>query len=1113
MNCFRWIHFSDLHIGSTHDALWPSFKTQLLNDLDRITDNVDGPIQAVIFSGDLVYSGEKQQFEALERALTDIWERLEHIFGYAPLLIPVPGNHDLVRPSRTSSVVKALKAWDADEEIRSTFWNEPDSEYRGVINTSFANYMEWLRNTKIPKPEFHFGTIPGDFSTKIAVGDATIGFVGLNSAFLQLMHGDYHGRLHVDVNQLNAVCGGDPDGWKSNVDFSFLVTHHGPDWLTSSSRIDYESDIYPPWMFYCHFFGHMHEPLNVNESYSYIRERRYRQGASLLGLKNWNGETSRMQGYSYGAIHWSASGGVERLWPRSCVKTQSNYYKIIPDVNYDLDDKGCLERRFELASVRGPVEVPENTHFGENRLSAIVGKGIGGNILSSSEEAGLVKPTLLPTLHPKIEIQHKHIRQIEQAKLESYLRTSRCSWVISDWGLGTDAFIGSVISRLGNGKPLRAYALSCEELIVADDFDAIVHDKYDVSLAQFCEENSSGKSIWILDEINPDFIQSGQLINFESILQTILDFCPELMVVIVSRQHPAQSAYQTVELRSLDLQDVGNYVFNHPRAGMELRDLKTIDRLYMKSGGLPMHLDRIIEMLQVCDLGELSDLDAVTDAESNNREPVPHALKQTVASIADSENQYTKRSYRLLQALSLLPHGESLATIKRLVPNEPFFPRNALELKNAALVQVEDVSAEHLFVSETELGEVLEGKQLCVPRQVRDYVMSLMSDTERNRLVRAAAEMFLGDGYRTGELTEVRKRQKNRGAVLGNDYSLIVNLLQQARNGGRKPAPQSAVRAAVSYASLLRVSSRYKDAVIACEEFMPIVSQAEFDAEYAELRIVYGESLRMQSEGKRAVSVLTEVLEESSGLSNSQKAGIYLELALAYEAEGEKDKAIDSARSVQRFAVKGGCTYFQAESVVLGYVEDISEKAKKLHDLEVRARKKKCIVVANNISLDLARAETNGKAKIELLNRIASDTDIYNRIRAIVDKVLFLVKTSSLGELTLNDKKSLAEAYSYAFFQRMGTLFDRCHRALWVVAKSEGRIDQLVQIFRFSSFIWRVKGDHETESKYFSEIRDIDLGELLVNPVHRLALALKYVEIRKEQEQRGGQAKLHDPVG
>jgi tetratricopeptide (TPR) repeat protein len=373
--------------------------------------------------------------------------------------------------------------------------------------------------------------------------------------------------------------------------------------------------------------------------------------------------------------------------------------------------------------------------------------------------------------------------------------------------------------------------------------------------------------------------------------------------------------------------------------------------------------------------------------------------------------------------------------------------------------------------------------------------------------------MFLGDGYRTGELTEVRKRQKNRGAVLGNDYSLIVNLLQQARNGGRKPALQSAVRAAVSYASLLRVSSRYKDAVIACEEFMPIVSQAEFDAEYAELRIVYGESLRMQSEGKRAVSVLTEVLEESSGLSNSQKAGIYLELALAYEAEGEKDKAIDSARSVQRFAVKGGCTYFQAESVVLGYVEDISEKAKKLHDLEVRARKKKCIVVANNISLDLARAETNGKAKIELLNRIASDTDIYNRIRAIVDKVLFLVKTSSLGELTLNDKKSLAEAYSYAFFQRMGTLFDRCHRALWVVAKSEGRIDQLVQIFRFSSFIWRVKGDHETESKYFSEIRDIDLGELLVNPVHRLALALKYVEIRKEQEQRGGQAKLHDPVG
>jgi tetratricopeptide (TPR) repeat protein len=1069
-----------------------------MSDLEKIPDSIEGPIDAVIFSGDLVYSGKKEQFERLENVLIDIWEKLE-TSGSKPLLLPVPGNHDMTRPHSASPVVKALHAWGSDEEIRNAFWSASDNEYRTTLNKSFCNYTDWLNNTNIPTPKFDFGILPGDFSVKMDVNGTRVGFVGLNSSYLQLSSGDYHGRLHLDINQLNAVCGGDPDKWKSDVDLSFLITHHGPDWLDSTSQMDYESEIYSPWMFYCHFFGHMHESRNFNESYSSVRERRYRQGVSMLGLKFWGEQKVRQQGYSFGQISICDNVGVEKLWPRSLIKTNANYYKIVADNNYDLDKNNSLERRFVSDSLQEAV-IYDNEK--ENDIASPPDENCDADDVFVESVCNRRSASIsVPTFQPRIEVQHQHIRQIEQAKFESCLRTNRCAWVISDWGLGTEAFIGSVITKLDDEETPRTFILSCEEIKKAADFELVVNDKYDMSLTKFCAENADSRTIWVLDEINPEFVQSDQLPQFETILQTVLDFCPDMMLVMVSRQQPVGTEFETVELKSLDVEDVGNYVFHHPHAGFELRNLKAIDRLHLKSGGLPMHLDRLIEMLQVCELDELSDLDIGPEQAANDHEPVPQALKQAVASLAGSENKYTRRSYMLLQALSLLPHGESLANVKRLVPNEPFFPKNAVELKSAALVQVEDVSAEQLFSQEVETNGTFDGKRLCVPRQVRDYVLSLMTEKERSRLVRAAAETFLGEEYRNGRLTEVKKRQKNRGAMLGNDYSLVFNLIRQARNGGRQAALHSALRAAVAYVKLLRRNNKYKDAVIACEEFLPMVSDTGFVDEYTDLRIVYGESLRMLGEREQAISIFESVLDSSEvELSNSKKTGIYLDLSLIYQSENDREHAIEAAKNVKKSTPKGGCAYFQAESVILHFKEISPERTQNLRILESKARKKRCSNVANNILLELARYENDGKSKLALLGSVLADCDdSYNRVRATIDKILYLVRSESLSEISEYDKKALSEAYSYVFYQRLDGLFNKCHRALWSVAKYEGRIDLLIQMFRFSSFVWRVKGEKDTEAGYFSEIREANLTKLVAAPSRRLALAIKYIELRKEQ--------------
>ena len=74
---FNWLHFSDLHFGQPdQSALWPNIRKALFHDLKRLHDRA-GPWHAVLFSGDMVYSGQAIEFEQFERdILGRIWEEL-----------------------------------------------------------------------------------------------------------------------------------------------------------------------------------------------------------------------------------------------------------------------------------------------------------------------------------------------------------------------------------------------------------------------------------------------------------------------------------------------------------------------------------------------------------------------------------------------------------------------------------------------------------------------------------------------------------------------------------------------------------------------------------------------------------------------------------------------------------------------------------------------------------------------------------------------------------------------------------------------------------------------------------------------------------------------------
>lgn len=162
---FSWLHLSDLHIGQKPQWLWPNFKAIFLEDLRRLSSEA-GPIDLVVFSGDLTQCGDKSQYESLTRELKDIWEIFDKL-GQRPLLFTVPGNHDLVRPPANDPRMKILTRWKDDSDVVKEFWGDKDNQYVELVRSAFANYTAWQENISaqgIPFAPLQKGILPGDAS-------------------------------------------------------------------------------------------------------------------------------------------------------------------------------------------------------------------------------------------------------------------------------------------------------------------------------------------------------------------------------------------------------------------------------------------------------------------------------------------------------------------------------------------------------------------------------------------------------------------------------------------------------------------------------------------------------------------------------------------------------------------------------------------------------------------------------------------------------------------------------------------------------------------------------------------------------------------------------------
>lgn len=466
----RLMHISDLHVGMTNQGwLWPAFKKAFLDDIRNLHRKV-GPWDIVVFSGDLTQRASGHEFQSLTEILKEIWGVFEEL-NFKPMLFPVPGNHDLMRPSALNAASKILGQWWTTPDIQKALWESEGGEYRDLIATTFKNYTDWLSKIEshgIPLPALQPGRIAGDNSAIVNVQGKRIGLIGLNSSWLQLSEGDYKGKLHIDTRQLLAVTNEDPDEWCSKNNFNLLVTHHPADWLASQSQVHWRSEIFTHSRFDCHLHGHMHEPNSTTISEGGFTSRRSKQAASLFGLETVERSgIKRIHGYSVFSLFDVPAGRRIVHWPRKEHTGTDGTHKIVPNHDFNICDEGYLDEPYSLQSNVQP-QVP-----------ASIGIAPHERVANSVEVMSSLRLTL-PT-----SLAHMEVRRVEQDLSIAALLEKRALWLVADWGLGSEQFIRSITDRLSVANE-HIYQIDCQHYFSRGDFLNGVQEHSGCSFEHLC---------------------------------------------------------------------------------------------------------------------------------------------------------------------------------------------------------------------------------------------------------------------------------------------------------------------------------------------------------------------------------------------------------------------------------------------------------------------------------------------------------------------------------------------------------------------------------------------------------------------------------------------------
>ncbi len=1079
---FRILHLSDLHArDATRWATVPILteaRELLLRESDR--DNID----VLAFTGDIAYSGKPREYEIAEEWIESACLSPSGLNLDRDRILFVPGNHDvdraLIRPSATA-LEDALARATSQEKVAAFYTDSGSLSTLHERHQAYSAFCERIRRDT--------SLALSSWTQHFEYHGLRIAFEGYCSSWL-CRGDDDPGRLLIGQPQLS-----ERQVLRSSTDILIALLHHPLSDLMPFDEKNVDTHFRNHHQLVLR--GHLHDP------------------AAVFSRSNLGSYMQIAAGSLYETFQYPNSFNIIDLSDdlmsvdvRTYVWTQGKWI-LHRNLNPDSTD-GILHESLSYRSTRGAqrdstdAATPLVTAPDPTELQIVNTDSDAPQPTSAEEATKLAKLQLdgFPRFKDEVRPEDMAVRQslLEEALLAA--DASRFVEIRAEWGTNPHAFIRALATRLKQQHgSLTVLHARCSGASTGPELQTALalNARLPVSVLG-AALGQAGNCLILLDDVRLYEEPPSHEASARETIQTFLDVCEGLTIVALSQGPLRINSDSTIQLGPLDAADTRAYMSAHQDHAIDLDSAVDYDRIHKATGGLPRHIDTLLQALAYTDInGALFDFSSAPPSEADD---LPIDITGEIVALASASDEPSTRAYTMLTVLCILEQGESLDVIKRIQPQSPLWPIHAKLLEDIGLLDVIDESPnrKHRITRPSRRDKLLR-----VPRVVRDYVNASLSQPEKNKLIDAAASLYFGSDWKTGSL-RVRSRPSSPSDAMSTESSNEVAIVRNILTGSPQKVSalcsvEQAMTLALKYVKHLHSKGLYGEAYEAARDFLGVIDNipelADCHIEVAELQLLAGKSARMLGEHSVSVDMLTAALPvaRASGVKDRIE-DVLISLALSHEGQRAKHEAIAAANEVISISQKNSGHYLQAQAIIAGFEEDDSQRRDALIRLETRARNKEHITVADNIAIHLARESNDTEEKLAHLARVRTIHEReYNYVRATIMRIETLLDASRLPEITDLDKRDLVRSYNLCFTQRMGGIFDWCHRVMWRFLEAIGDRNALRQLFMYSSFIWRLRGDTESELRYVQALSQEDLPSVQHEP-GRVAALIRYCQAR-----------------
>jgi hypothetical protein len=201
---------------------------------------------------------------------------------------------------------------------------------------------------------------------------------------------------------------------------------------------------------------------------------------------------------------------------------------------------------------------------------------------------------------------------------------------------------------------------------LVDDLHALQTIIAGGDVAHLCDElTKAGAAYLLLDNVKPGTGEDGQRRIFngvKEVAQTVLDYCPEIKVIIRSPLPFEMPTGKAIHLAALDEPECKVYVELHPnRENVRAQDIKS-GALYSHTAGHPGRIDKLLKELAVTSLENIAH--GSSDQAIDQWATLPDAQIEIIESLREGD-EYDHKVYTLLTVLVVFKAGESFRTVRQ----------------------------------------------------------------------------------------------------------------------------------------------------------------------------------------------------------------------------------------------------------------------------------------------------------------------------------------------------------------------------------------------------------------------------------------------------------------